>query len=36
MRVFTQTTVDEDGYPVRDPDSSSYLATFAPPPSSAR
>ena len=28
--AFTQTTVDEDGYPVRDPDSSSYLATFAP------
>jgi hypothetical protein len=28
--VFTQTKVDQDGYPVRDPDSSSYLATFAP------
>ena len=28
--VFTQTRVDEDGYPVRDPGSSSYLATFAP------
>lgn len=28
--VFTQTKVDEDGYPVRDPGSSSYLATFAP------
>ena len=28
--VFTQTTVDEDGYPVRDPGSSSYLATFEP------
>ena len=28
--AFTQTKVDEDGYPVRDPDSSSYLATFAP------
>ena len=28
--AFTQTTVDEDGYPVRDPRSSSYLATFAP------
>src|SRR5712691_8330402 len=28
--VFTQTKVDEDGYPVRDPDSSSYLATFEP------
>jgi hypothetical protein len=27
--VFTQTTVDEDGWPVRDPGSSSYLATFA-------
>jgi len=30
--VFTQTTVDDDGYPVRDPDSSSYLATLAPAP----
>jgi hypothetical protein len=28
--VFTQTRVDDDGYPVRDPDSSSYLATFEP------
>jgi hypothetical protein len=28
--VFTQTMVDDDGYPVRDPDSSSYLATFEP------
>ena len=28
--AFTQTTVDEDGSPVRDPHSSSYLATFAP------
>jgi hypothetical protein len=28
--VFTQTSVDEDGRPVRDPCSSSYLATFAP------
>jgi hypothetical protein len=28
--VFTQTKTDEDGCPVRDPDSSSYLATFAP------
>jgi len=28
--VFTQARVDEDGYPVRDPGSSSYLATFAP------
>jgi hypothetical protein len=27
---FTQTTTDDDGYPVRDPHSSSYLATFAP------
>ncbi len=27
---FTQDKVDEDGYPVRDPGSSSYLATFAP------
>jgi len=30
--VFTQTRLDEDGYPVRDPGSSSYLATFAPAP----
>jgi hypothetical protein len=28
--VFTQTTTDADGWPVRDPHSSSYLATFAP------
>ena len=28
--VFTQTRVDDDGYPIRDPDSSSYLATFEP------
>jgi len=28
--VFSQATVDENGYPVRDPGSSSYLATFAP------
>jgi hypothetical protein len=28
--AFTQTRVDDDGYPVRDPDSSSYLATFEP------
>ena len=28
--AFTQTRVDADGYPIRDPDSSSYLATFAP------
>ena len=27
---FTQDKVDEDGYPVRDPRSSSYLATFEP------
>jgi hypothetical protein len=29
-RVFTQTSVGDDGHPVRDPASSSYLATFAP------
>jgi hypothetical protein len=28
--LFTQTTVDDDGYPVRDPRSTSYLATFEP------
>jgi hypothetical protein len=28
--VFTQATTDPDGRPVRDPGSSSYLATFAP------
>jgi hypothetical protein len=28
--LFTQTTLDDDGYPVRDPGSSSYLATFDP------
>jgi hypothetical protein len=28
--AFTQATVDEHGHPVRDPQSSSYLATFAP------
>ena len=28
--VFTQTSVDDDGNPVRDPASSSYLATFEP------
>jgi hypothetical protein len=28
--LFTQTTVDDDGHPVRDPRSSSYLATFGP------
>jgi hypothetical protein len=30
--VFTQATVDADGYPVRDPASTSYLATLAPAP----
>ena len=30
--AFTQTEVNDDGYPVRDPGSSSYLATFAPAP----
>jgi hypothetical protein len=28
--VFTQSELDDDGYPVRDLDSSSYLASFAP------
>lgn len=28
--LFTQTGVDDDNRPVRDPDSSSYVATFAP------
>jgi hypothetical protein len=28
--AFTQTTTDEDGRPIRDPGTSSYLATFAP------
>jgi len=28
--LFTQTTIDDDGRPVRDPGSSSYLATFEP------
>ena len=28
--VFTQTTLDAGGYPARDPDSTSYLATLAP------
>ena len=27
---FTQDKVDDEGYPVRDPDSSSYIATFEP------
>jgi hypothetical protein len=28
--LFTQTTLNEDGFPVRDPGSSSYLASFEP------
>lgn len=28
--LFTQTKVDDDGHPIRDPASSSYLATFEP------
>jgi hypothetical protein len=28
--LFTLTTSDDEGHPARDPDSSSYLATFAP------
>lgn len=28
--LFTQTSTDDDGWPVRDPQSSSYLATFEP------
>jgi hypothetical protein len=28
--LFTQTTADDEGHPVRDPGSSSYLATFEP------
>jgi hypothetical protein len=28
--LFTQTSLDDDGRPIRDPGSSSYLATFAP------
>jgi len=32
--LFTQTRLDEDGRPVRDPDSASYLASFAPPTNS--
>jgi hypothetical protein len=27
--LFTQTELDDDGFPVRDPGSSSYLASFA-------
>jgi hypothetical protein len=34
--VFTQTIVDDDGYPVRDPGSSSYAATFEPAESFGR
>jgi hypothetical protein len=30
--LFTQTELDDDGYPVRDPGSCSYLASFAPAP----
>src|SRR5262249_35027985 len=30
--AFTQTTLDKDGWPVRDPGSSSYLATLAAAP----
>jgi hypothetical protein len=30
--AFTQARLDDGGYPVRDPGSSSYLATFAPAP----
>jgi hypothetical protein len=28
--LFTQTSIDEQGRPVRDPDSTSYLGSFAP------
>jgi hypothetical protein len=28
--LFTQTTLDDEGFPVRDPGSSTYLATFEP------
>ena len=28
--LFTQTTLDDDGYPVRDPASATYLETFEP------
>ena len=28
--LFTQTTLDKDGHPIRDPGSSTYLATFEP------
>jgi hypothetical protein len=34
--VFTQTRLDDDGYPVRDPGLSSYLATFEPAESFGR
>jgi hypothetical protein len=27
--IFTQTVIDEDGQPLRDPDSTSYVGTFA-------
>ena len=30
---FTQDKLDQDGWPVRDRVSSSYIATFEPPPS---
>jgi hypothetical protein len=33
--AFTQTRLHDDGYPVGDPGSTSYLATFAPPQASA-
>jgi hypothetical protein len=32
---FTQDKLDQDGYPIRDRASSSYIATFEPPPSSS-
>ncbi len=28
--VFTQTTTDEEGWPIRDPDSTSYVAAIEP------
>jgi hypothetical protein len=34
--LFTQTSADDQGRPVRDPDSSTYLATFAPADQFAR